>query len=350
MYDGEMRPEIESLMARGREKGCLELSEVQGLVDRLGLTNKQTTDLYQEMEGRNIDVKDDCGREGPEEVEYTPDELASATTDSLGLFLDEMARYPLLKAQEEVELAKRVEAGDKEAKDRMINSNLRLVVSIAKRYQRQGLPLLDLIQEGILGLIRAVEKFDWRRGFKFSTYATWWIRQAVGRALQNHARTIRIPVHLIERERKMARIERELTVKLGRQPEDEEIAEASGLTLDEIEEVREAARVVTSIDMPLGEDGDATLGDLVAGEEGHIEQEVHLRLDEEHLRRAVDRLPERQAHIIRLRFGLEGEGPMSLEKIGRRIGITREGVRKIEMQALGKLAEMREVEALREAG
>jgi RNA polymerase primary sigma factor len=266
------------------------------------------------------------------------------------MFLNEMARDPLLTAEEEVELAKRIEQGDAAARERMIASNLRLVVSIARRYQGQGLPLLDLIQEGILGLIRAVEKFDWRRGFKFSTYATWWIRQAVGRALQNDERTIRMPVHIVERERKIARVERELEKRLGREPTDAEIAETSGLTRAQIEETRAAARVVTSTDAPVGEDGGgATLGELVAREEPRVE-DVHLRLDQESLRRVVGRLPPREREIIALRFGIDGEEPMSLQQIGQRLGLSREGVRKIERQALARLAEMREIEALREAG
>ena len=201
-----------------------------------------------------------------------------ATTDALQLFLNEAARWPLLTAAEEVELAKRIERGDKAAKDRMINSNLRLVVSIAKKYQGHGLSLLDLIQEGIIGLIRAVEKFDWRRGFKFSTYATWWIRQAVQRGVANKSRTIRIPVHIAEREQKIARAERELTAKLGRPPTDAELAEAAKLSLKHVNEVRQAARAVTSLDKPLGDDNEASLGDLIAANPTTVEEEVHVSL------------------------------------------------------------------------
>jgi RNA polymerase primary sigma factor len=341
--------EIDALLERGAQAGCLEMSEVQRVAQESGLDEEQTGELFGTLDGRGIDLSDDCERDGAHDAEYANGDLASATADILGMFLDEMARYPLLKAEEEVALAKRIEKGDKAAKDRMINSNLRLVVSIAKRYQHQGLPLIDLIQEGILGLIRAVEKFDWRRGFKFSTYATWWIRQAISRGLQNHARTIRIPVHLAERERKVSRVERELTTKLGRAPTDRELARGAKIKIAELRELREAPRAVASLDKPLGDEGQGTLGDLVAAEEGRIEEEVHVRLDEENLRRVVARLPERERTIIELRYGINGEGPLTLQEIGNRIGITREGVRKIEANALARLSEMREIEALREA-
>src|SRR5919109_5140500 len=206
------------------------------------------------IDAQGIDLGDDCGRAGVEPTTFRNGELAAATTDALQLFLNEIRRYPLLTAAEEVELAKRVERGDMAAKERMINSNLRLVVSIAKKYQGEALPLLDLIQEGIFGLIRAAEKFDWRKGYKFSTYATFWIRQAIQRGIANKARTIRIPVHIGQRERKIARIERELATKLARQPSDEEISTESGVPLDQIEEIRAAGRAVTSLDRPLGEE------------------------------------------------------------------------------------------------
>ena len=211
---------------------------------------------------------------------YVNGDLATATTDSLQLFLNEAGRYALLSAAEEVELAKRIEDGDVEAKNRMINSNLRLVVSIAKKYQGHGLSLLDLIQEGVIGLIRAVEKFDWRRGYKFSTYATWWIRQAVQRGVANKSRTIRIPVHIADREQKIGRAERELMVKLGRPPTDEEVSEASKISLKHLREVREAARAVTSLDKPVGDDNDASIGDLVGVAEGGVEEEVEVSLTE----------------------------------------------------------------------
>jgi len=269
------------------------------------------------------------------------------TTDSLQLFLNEAGRYPLLTAAEEVALAKLIERGDPQAKDRMINSNLRLVVSIAKKYQGHGLSLLDLIQEGIIGLIRAVEKFDWRRGYKFSTYATWWIRQAVQRGVANKSRTIRIPVHIVEREQKIARAERELTLKLERPPTDEELAKTAKLSVKHVGEVRRAARAVASLDKPLGDEGDTAFGDIVATDQADVEEEVVVGLSEDLLHSAVAKLPEREQYVIKLRYGLDGdEDPKSLETIGRELGLTRERVRQIETQALERLALEREIAAL----
>ena len=233
-------------------------------------------------------MTDDCGREH-EDSTYVNGDLAVATTDALQLFLNEAGRWPLLTKEEEVELAKRIERGDAEAKERMINSNLRLVVSIAKRYQGHGLSLLDLIQEGIIGLIRAVEKFDWRKGFKFSTYATWWIRQAVQRGVANKSRTIRIPVHIVDREQKIARAERALAPKLGRQPTDEEVAKQAKLPLKQLREVRQAARAITSLDRPVGTDSDAAFGDLLDSGQAAPEEELTVSLEQEVLRRAVAR-------------------------------------------------------------
>ena len=341
---------IDRLIAHGDDDGCICLSHLQQLVQELELDEEQLERLYQQIEERGLELTDDCCREDAPEATYVNGDLVSATTDALQLFLNEAGRYKLLTAEEEVELSKRIERGDKEAKDLMINSNLRLVVSIAKKYQGHGLSLLDLIQEGIIGLIRAVEKFDWRRGYKFSTYATWWIRQAVQRGVANKSRTIRIPVHILERETKIARAERELVAELERQPTDEEISKRSKLPLKQVREVRKAARAVTSLDKPLGNDSDASLGDVVATHEHDIEEELHVGLAEQTLRRAVAELPEREQDIVKLRYGLNGDSePRSLDEIGRHLGLTRERVRQIEAQALQRLAVNREIEALRAA-
>jgi RNA polymerase primary sigma factor len=345
-----MDARIETLLAHGEDEGCIELSDVDDVAQALELEDEDVQAIYEEIERRGIELKDDCGRAGAAAATYVNGDLAHATTDALQLFLNEVGRYPLLTAKEEVELAKRIERGDREAKDRMINSNLRLVVSIAKRYQGHGLTLLDLIQEGIIGLIRAVEKFDWRRGYKFSTYATWWIRQAVQRGVANKAREIRIPVHIVEREQKISRAERELTAKLGRAPDEAEIAKAAKLPPKQVREVREAARAVTSLDKPVGEEESASLGELTAGEAPSPEEQVTVSLAEDTLRRAVAQLPERERDVVKLRYGLNGDvEPASLEEIGRRLGLTRERVRQIEADALERLAVQREIEALRSA-
>jgi RNA polymerase primary sigma factor len=335
--------ELVALVEEGERNGCLTLSEVEVALERLELEDDDVGAFYEELERRAVEVTDDCVRDGAGESDYSNGELALATTDSLQLFLNEIGRYPLLTAAEEVELAKRIERGDRDAKEAMINSNLRLVVSIAKRYQGHGLPLLDLIQEGILGLIRAVEKFDHRRGFKFSTYATWWIRQAVQRGYQNRSRTIRVPVHVAELERKAVRVERELTGKLGRIPTDEEVAEASKIPLDKLLGAREAVRSLTSLDRPLGDDGDATIGDLVAAPDGDPATELSVSLGDDALSRALDTLSDRERRVIELRFGLDDTAPVSLQQVGDELGLTREGVRKVERAALEKLARNREL-------
>jgi RNA polymerase primary sigma factor len=340
---------LRPLLEAGEEAGCLNLSEFSAVLDELDLEGEELDALYADLEQRGIALTDDCGRAAGAGATYVNGDLAAATTDSLQLFLNEAGRYPLLTAVEEIELAKRIEQGDVEAKNTMINSNLRLVVSIAKRYQGHGISLLDLIQEGVIGLIRATEKFDWRRGFKFSTYATWWIRQAVQRGVANKSRTIRIPVHIADREQKIGRAERELLAKLGRPPTDEEIVEASKVSLKHLREVRQAARAVTSLDKPFGEDNDGSIGDILGVAAGGVEEEVELSLTEEMLHRALATLPDREQSVLTLRYGLGLEEPQSLEEIGRRLGITRERVRQIEGNALERLAVSREIEALRTA-
>ncbi len=342
------RPEVAALIARGEERGCINLSEFDELAQALELVDEDVDALETHLESQGIDITDDCGRTGVEPTAFRNGELAAATTDALQLFLNEIRRYPLLTAQEEVELSKRIEQGDLEAKERMINSNLRLVVSIAKKYQGQELSLLDLIQEGIFGLIRAAEKFDWRKGYKFSTYATFWIRQAIQRGLANKARTIRIPVHIGQRERKIVRAERELSATIGREPTDDEIASHAELPLDQVEEVRDAARTVTSLDRPVGEEGDTALGDLLEGGAPPVDQEVEVSLSEELLRKTIEDLPETERDVITLRFGLTGDDPKPLRETGRRLGLSAERVRQIESRALKRLAMRRELEALRE--
>ncbi len=275
-------------------------------------------------------------------------ELAGATTDALQLFLNEISRYPLLSAAQEVELAKRIECGDLAAKERMIQSNLRLVVSIAKRYQGHELALLDLIQEGVIGLIRAVEKFDWRRGYKFSTYATWWITQAVQRGVGNKSRTIRVPIHVLDIERKLAKAEVALQARLGRAPSDEELAKAAKVSLAQVLEARQTARAVTSLDLEVGEEGGATLGDLLPGRSPEPVEEIHVSLRDTALRTAVEALPEPYRSVVGLRYGLDEE-PLTVEMTRRRLHISRDKVMAFEREALERLAVERELQALREA-
>jgi RNA polymerase primary sigma factor len=339
---------IHALLERGEEHGALNPAEVDGLIQQLELSDDDAALLREEIDSRGIELTDEA-QPPKDPAAFKIEELASQTTDPLQLFLNELRRYPLLTAAEEVELAKRIEKGDFEAKERMINANLRLVVSIAKKYQGHDLSLLDLIQEGMFGLIRATEKFDWRRGYKFSTYATLWIRQALQRGVENKSRTIRIPVHIAQRERKIARAHRELSARLGREPTDVEIAKVAGLPLEHVEDVREAARAVTSLDRPVGEDGDTAFGDLLPSEGPGPEEEVHVSLRHETVRRAIDGLPERQREVVKLRFGIEGDGPTPLREAGRRLGMSPERVRQVENEALARLAATGELEALREA-
>jgi RNA polymerase primary sigma factor len=271
------------------------------------------------------------------------------TTDALQLFFNEARRYPLLTAQEEIELAKRIERGDLAAKDRMINSNLRLVISVARKYQGQGLPLSDLIQEGMLGLIRAVEKFDWRKGFKFSTYGTLWIRQAIGRGLANSGRTVRLPVHIVARARKIQDAERKLAAELGRQPTVEEIAARVELDVDEVADIRRADRGPTSLDQGVGEDGETSLGDLIAADGPSVEQEVATEVETELLEEAVDGLPPVERDVLKLRFGLGRNEPIALRETGKRLGLSSERVRQLESRALKRLAQDESLAALSEA-
>jgi RNA polymerase primary sigma factor len=273
-------------------------------------------------------------------------ESAGPLPDSMQLFLTEVSRYRLLTPPEEISLARRIECGDKAAKDRMINSNLRLVVSIAKRYQHTNMALLDIVQEGILGLIRAVEKFDWRLGNRFSTYATWWIREAIERGIANRARIIRMPVYMVERERQITRAERALVAELGRDPTDEEVAARVRIDLDQIREVRSAARAVASLDKPVGEDESTPFGDLLVSDEIQPADEVEVSLGCATLRRTVEQLPDNERSVVKLRFGIGGQ-PNTIEQVVQLLGISRDRVRRLEAQGLARLGRMPEIAALR---
>jgi RNA polymerase primary sigma factor len=343
--------ELAALLQAGRANGCVNESNLERAVEDLELAPEQVQTLHARLEEEGIEVRDDCGLEYAPPTAVTPHELASYTTDALQLFLNEAGRYPLLSPGEELDLAKRIERGDLAAKDRMVISNLRLVVSIARKYQNLGeLCLLDLIQEGMLGLIRAVEKFDWRKGFRFSTYATLWIRQAIGRALDERGRTIRLPINVAQRERKIASAERALTAKLGRPPALEELAAHVELEPRQIEELRDVARKVTSLERPLGDDGDTELGELMPGREPAPEEEVEVALREDAVRSCVSTLPERERTVLKLRFGLNGDrDPVSVRETARRLEMRPADVQKLERRALEELALRREMAALREA-
>ena len=343
--------DLRQLVDAAEERGTLLQSELNDVLEPLGLDPIETDSVYRELETRTIDVTNDLDENGEQKPEPEPEPIPlqiswETTTDALQLFLREAGRHPLLTAAQEVELAKKIEAGDMQAKQRMIQSNLRLVVSIAKNYRNQGLPFLDLIQEGTLGLIRAVEKFDWRRGYKFSTYATWWIRQAVARALADKARTIRMPVHIVERMQKMNRAERQLWPQLGREPTLEEIAEEANLPVQQAIEVRAAARASASLDAPVGEADDATLGDFVAGDQPLPDELVEDSLRSQTLAIALRSLPERHRAVVILRYGLDDAEPKTLEDIGRRLGLTRERVRQIEVDALKRLSTLHEMQSV----
>jgi len=338
--------ELRQLLEASEHTGVLRSADLADVEELHELSPLEHDALLRELEKRGIELVD--ARQA--EPAPPPPPVVESTTDALQLFLREAGRHHLLTAAQEVELAKRIERGDDDAKQTMIQSNLRLVVSIAKNYRNQGLPFLDLIQEGTLGLIRAVEKFDWRRGFKFSTYATWWIRQAVARALADKARTIRMPVHIVERMQKINRAERSLWTTLGREPRIEEIADEANITVQQVLEVRAAARTSASLDAPVGEAEDAVLGDFVAGDEPLPEETVELNLRSQALRLALCELPTRERDVLVMRYGLDGGEPRTLEEIGRTLGLTRERVRQIELESLRRLAGLRQVQAIAAVG
>src|SRR5438046_8788470 len=338
--------EFQQLLEAAEQSGSIRHAELLEFLKRLELGLLETDAVYRDLDQRGIEVIEEAKDVAPPPPPPPPVAAPETTTDALQLFLREAGRHPLLNAAREVELAKRIERGDMEAKQTMIQSNLRLVVSIAKNYPNQELPFLDLIQEGTLGLIRAVETFDSRRGYEFSTYATWWIRQAVARALADKARTIRMPVHIVERLQKMNKAERLLWTQLGREPTLAEIAEEASLPLEQAREVKAAARASTSLDQPVGEQEDAVFGDFVAGDGPLPEDEVQVSLRRQAPSAALASLPERERRVLELRYGLYDAEPKTLEEIGRRLGLTRERVRQIELDTLRRLATLREMQAV----
>jgi RNA polymerase primary sigma factor len=342
--------DVRELLRAGEEAGCIEISRFDSVARGVLLSQDQIEALEDEIEKRGVAISDDCGRTGVGSTSYENIDIADATTDAMAIFLREVRRHPLLNRQQEVDLAKRIERGDLEAKAQMINSNLRLVVSLARRYQGAGdLALLDLIQEGILGLIRATEKFDWRRGYKFSTYATFWIRHAIGRGLDSSSRTIRIPAELAQRERRIARAQSTLSTRLGRPPTDDELAAASEISIAELGRIRSLSRVVTSLDRPLGAEGEATFGEFLPSPAPEPSEEIVIDLSRAALRRAVAGLPETERRVIELRFGLADDNPVPLRAAGRELGLPANEVEWIERRALERLATEREIAALSEA-
>jgi RNA polymerase primary sigma factor len=329
---------VAAFVQNAQERGFVHTTDIDALQTEHDLDEEALGALRAALEEADVEIEEDSDVDDPE-LDLTPG--AGGSTDSLQLFLTQMGRYPLLTAAEEVALAKQVERGDRAAKERMVNSNLRLVVSLAKRYQGHGVALGDLIQDGVIGLNRAVEKFDYRKGFKFSTYATWWIRQACQRAVANQSETIRIPVHVQERRIKLRRARQKLETQLGRAPTVEELAEAAQLDLKHAEEALEAVEVSASLNQTVG-DGDAEFGDLFADDNAEDPIEVaDVALERRRLRDALALLEERERRVLELRFGLAGSGEMtSLEEIGRELGLTRERIRQLEANALRQLGEL----------
>jgi len=351
--------ELQRLIEQGLEKGFLTYDEIVTGLDDVELTKEQVEDFYTYLIDHSIELVEGVEHKAlPHEEPVPVEEEKSApkldlsvepSLDSLRLYLREIGKVPLLTADQEVSLAKLIERGDMNAKQHMIEANLRLVVSIAKGYLGRGLSFLDLIQEGSLGLIRAVEKFDYRKGYKFSTYATWWIRQAVTRAIADKARTIRIPVHMVEKLNKVVHIERQLVQRLGREPLPEEIAEELEITTDEVREILRMSQMPISLEKPIGEDEDSSLGDFVPDEQAESPFDTaSLSLRREDVEVALSALPERERRVIELRYGLDGAQPCTLEEVGQAFGVTRERIRQIENNTLKKLESLPEAQGLKD--
>lgn len=347
----------QNLITQGQEKGFLTLDDIADALQEADLTTEQIEEIYSRIADVGIDIlehgdepEDELEPVVEQEVEAPVERPAAATDDSLRMYLRDIGRIPLLSAAEEVSLAKRMERGDMEAKSRLVEANLRLVVSIAKRYLGRGLSFLDLIQEGNLGLIRAVEKFDYRRGYKFSTYATWWIRQAVTRAIADQARTIRIPVHMVEKLNHLVRAKRQLVQDHGREPTPEEIAKVMDTSVDKVQHLIKISQSPVSLEKPVGDEEEAELGDFLEDEGTPRPLDAAmLEIKKDDLNKVLDSLPHRERKILELRYGLNGEHPRTLEQIGRRFGVTRERIRQIEANTLARLKEQHETQHLRES-
>jgi RNA polymerase primary sigma factor len=353
--------EVKGLIARGRQVGVLTYAEIVDGTAELDLEESDVEALHAMLEGCEIDLVEEIDpattiglsvQRAPDKRvrRTTPLDLKpDMTTDALQLFFKDIGKVRLLTGAEEVSLAKRIEGGDLAAKRKMVESNLRLVVSIAKNYRNHGLPFLDLIQEGTIGLVRAVEKFDYRRGFKFSTYATWWIRQAVSRALADSGRTIRIPVHIVEQVNRIARAERSLSTSLGRDPSAEEISDlVAGITPEKVEAIKHSTRAPISLEKPIGDDDGSEFGQLIADERSESPYDLAVvAIAKTVLHEALDGLGYRERRVIELRYGLDGQHPRTLDEIGRRFNVTRERIRQIEKHALHKLQSLPEAQQLR---
>jgi RNA polymerase primary sigma factor len=338
--------EAKGLLESAQAAGSVTADEIALALDDLDLDAAQVDDVYRALEEMQIEV---VGTGDDEEDGGAPVQMREISTDSLQLFLKDIGKVDLLTAAQEVELAKRIERGDHRAKQEMVEANLRLVVSIAKKYRNQGLPFLDLIQEGTIGLVRAAEKFDYRKGFKFSTYATWWIRQAVARALADKARTIRMPVHVVEKLNKIVRSERKLRAELGREPASAEIAHDLDLALDEVEHIRRSAQTPVSLEKPVGDEEESEFGHFLTDENVPLPDEAaEVTMRKETLVKIMATLSHRERRVLELRYGLDGQHPRTLDEVGRTFNVTRERIRQIENQSLKKLRALAESHSLRD--